>query len=438
MTLTTHQDSTKPTLLDDVVRICSNLIQIDTSIAIGNERPAAEYVMQEMAEVGLEPTVIEAEPGRTNLIYRIPGQDGSADAILFHAHLDVVPADPDEWTHHPLSGEIIDGMIWGRGAVDMKNMAAMMMSAAREMQRKNISPQRDLIFAFLADEEAGGGLGAETLVRDHPSLFEGATIAIGEVGGFSINLGDRRLYTLEVAQKGAFTLKLHVPGRSGHGSMLTNDNPIEKLNRILADISALKFDTTILDSNAVLFAQLEEFSEAEVDPDDLNNLKQLLGSSARVVGASVRNTANPTIIRGGHTQNVIPSSAQGVVDCRFVPGQRDHMIETITKILPEDVAVEIVDHGDGHEHVAPEWLETSLLNSLQRFDKDALLSPMCMSAATDARHFSKLGMTCVGFVPLQLPESFDFASMFHGVDERVPVDALQFGAKVILDLLETL
>ena len=425
-------------LKSDVVRICSRLIQFDTTTSSGTERLAAEYVAEELDVIGLEPIVIEAEKDRTNLVLRLPGRDPSAEAILIHAHLDVVPFDASEWRYSPLSGEIAEGCIWGRGAVDMKDMVAMLVTAVRELYRRGVSPQRDIVLAFVSDEEAGGSLGAQVLARDHRELFDGVTVALGELGGFSVDVAQSRLYLLETAQKGAFSLELEVPGRAGHGSMLNDRNPIERLVEILRKISDHQFDTTILASNATLFATLEELSGTPIDPTDINALTNLLGPTARMIGASVRDTVNPTIVTGGYKTNVVPSSAGAVVDCRFLPGHRESMESALRSYIPDDVSVTVTEYGTGHENVAPSWLTRGLTEALRRHDDAAVLSPMCIPGTTDARSFVPLGIRCFGFVPLKLPHGFDFAGMFHGVDERVPIDALEFGASVLVDCLAQL
>lgn len=437
--MTGDTDALAPSELDsDVVRICSRLIQFNTTTSAGTERLAAEYVAGELDLLGIEPVIIEAEKDRTNLVLRLPGRDRSADAILIHAHLDVVPFEASDWRYHPLSGEVAEGCIWGRGAVDMKDMVAMLVSAVRELHRRGMSPRRDIVLAFVSDEETGGSLGAQVLARDHRDLFDGVTVALGELGGFSVDVAESRLYLLETAQKGAFSIEVNVPGRSGHGSMLNDRNPILRLAEILQRISAHEFETTVLASNAELMTILERVSGAPIDPSDANALTDLLGPTARIVGASLRNTANPTIVNGGYKSNVVPSSASAVIDCRFLPGQRESMEAAIRSHIPADVSVTMNDYGTGHENTAPQWLFRGLATVLSRHDERAVLAPMCIPGTTDARSFVPLGIQCFGFVPLRLPPAFDFAQMFHGVDERVPISALQFGASVLTDCLAEL
>ncbi|MGG8405356.1 M20/M25/M40 family metallo-hydrolase, partial [Streptomyces sp. 12297] len=219
---------------DEVVGLCSDLIRIDTSNygdhSGPGERKAAEYVAEKLAEVGLEPQIIESHKGRASTVARIEGEDPSRPALLIHGHTDVVPANAADWTHHPFSGEVADGCVWGRGAVDMKDMDAMTLAVVRERMRSGRKPPRDIVLAFLADEEAGGLYGARHLVDKHAGLFDGVTEAIGEVGGFSFTVNENlRLYLVETAQKGMHWMRLTVEGTAGHGSMTNNDNAITEL-----------------------------------------------------------------------------------------------------------------------------------------------------------------------------------------------------------------
>jgi acetylornithine deacetylase/succinyl-diaminopimelate desuccinylase-like protein len=311
----------------DVVRLASDLIAIDTTNAgefggPGTERPAAEYVAAVLTDAGYEPEYVEAGwPGRGNVVARLPGADPSRGALLIHGHLDVVPADPAEWSVHPFSGEVRDGYVWGRGAVDMKGMVAMTLAVACHLKRTGVVPARDLVFAFLADEEAGGVAGASWLVEHRPDLFEGVTEAISEVGGFSVTFGDRRAYLVETAEKATMYLRLTATGTSGHGAMLHLDNPVAKLAAAIDRLSRHEFPLILTDPVREFLAGLASLTG--LDPSDPEALVDRLGPLSRMVGATLRDTANVTMLQAGVRANVVPSSAHAVVDVRMLPGREE-------------------------------------------------------------------------------------------------------------------
>jgi acetylornithine deacetylase/succinyl-diaminopimelate desuccinylase-like protein len=421
----------------EVVTLASELIRIDTTNTgdpdtLVGERVAAEYVAGKLAEVGYETTYVESgAKGRGNVIARLPGADPSRGALLVHGHLDVVPADPSEWSVHPFSGVVQDGYVWGRGAVDMKDMVAMMLAVARQFRRENIVPPRDIIFAFLADEEAGGLFGAKWLVEHRPELFEGATEAIGEVGGFSVTVGDDvRAYLIQTAEKGIRWLKLKVRGTAGHGSMVHRDNAVTKLSAAVARLGEHRWPIVLTDSVRDLLAGVTDLTGLEFPEDDLEGSIGKLGNMARMIGATLRDTANPTMLTAGYKANVIPSFAEATVDCRVLPGREDAFERELDQILGPDVerewislpAVETSFSGD---------LVANMASSILAEDPGAKLLPYMLSGGTDAKSFQQLGMRCFGFSPLKLPADLDFSALFHGVDERVPVEALEFGVRVL-------
>jgi len=314
---------------DEVVQLASDLIRIDTTNtgdpATGKgERAAAEYVAAKLDEVGLTPTLLESEPGRANVITRIEGADRSRPGLLIHGHLDVVPAEPAEWTVHPFSGEVKDGYVWGRGAVDMKDMDAMTLALIREWMQTGQKPPRDIVLAFVADEEHGGRKGARWLVDNHPDLFEGCSEAISEVGGFSLTVrDDLRLYLIQTAEKGLGWMKLVAKGRPGHGSMVHRDNAVTALCEAVARLGKYEFPIVMTKTLREFLDAIAEAFDVELDPDDLDATIAKLGSLAAIVGATLRNTANPTGVTAGYKANVIPSTATATVDGRFLPGQEE-------------------------------------------------------------------------------------------------------------------
>ncbi|RZS80044.1 acetylornithine deacetylase/succinyl-diaminopimelate desuccinylase-like protein [Motilibacter rhizosphaerae] len=431
-------DAARPTVdpADEVVALCSELIRIDTSnYGDGSgpgERKAAERVAELLAEVGLDPQIVESDPGRASVVARVEGTDpGRTDALLVHGHLDVVPAQADDWQVHPFSGEVQDGCVWGRGAVDMKDMDAMVLAVVRDRLRRNDRPARPLVLAFLADEEASGVRGAHFLADHHPELFEGCTEAISEVGGFSMTLGDKRFYAVETAEKGLAWMRLRVQGRAGHGSMIATDNAVTELCKAVARLGEHQWPIRMTKTVRTFLEILSEETGLPFDPEHPEQVLPHLGELARIVGATLRNTTNPTVLQAGYKANVIPQEAVAQVDGRFLPGYEDEFFATVDELLGPGVTRESVAHDIAveSEPSGPLWerMEAALLAE----DPGARVLPYCLSGGTDAKSFAPLGIACYGFAPLRLPADLDFSGMFHGIDERVPVDGLQFGVRVL-------
>ena len=423
---------------EEVVGLASDLIRIDTTNTgdpqtLVGERVAAEYVAAKLGEVGFETTYVESgAPGRGNVVARLAGADPSRGALLVHGHLDVVPADASEWSVHPFSGTVQDGYLWGRGAVDMKDMVAMTVAVARQLKRDGVVPPRDLVFAFLADEEAGGLQGSQWLVDHRPELFEGCTEAIGEVGGFSITIGDSvRAYLIETAEKGIAWLRLRVRGRPGHGSMLHEDNAVTLLAEAVAKLGRHRFPLVLTETVREFLARIGELTGLEFPEDDLDGAVAKLGSVARAVGATLRDTANPTMLDAGYKANVIPSVAEAVVDCRVLPGRQAAFERELDELLGPEVEREWVVNLPPVQTTFDGDLVGAMSAAILAEDPQATLIPYMLSGGTDAKAFARLGIRCFGFAPLRLPPDLDFASMFHGVDERVPVEALTFGTRVL-------
>ncbi len=423
---------------DEAVSMTSELIRIDTSntgeleTTVG-EREAADYVAARLSEVGYEITRVESgAPGRDNVFVRLAGADPDRGALLVHGHLDVVPADPTEWSVHPFSGAIQDGYVWGRGAVDMKDMVAMTLAVARRLKRDGVVPPRDIVFAFLADEEAGGHYGSQWLVENRPELFDGITEAVGEVGGFSISLSDSlRAYTIEIGEKGIAWMRLRVRGRAGHGSMLHDDNAVTKLAEAVARLGRHEFPLVLTDSVRAFLASITELTGVEFDLENLAGAVDKFGPFGRVVGATLRDTANPTMLNAGYKANVIPSVAEAVVDCRILPGREEAFLRELDEILGPDVEREWISKLPPVETTFDGDLVAAMAAAIDAEDPGAKTLPYMLSGGTDAKAIHTLGIRCFGFAPLQLPADLDFSALFHGVDERVPVDALRFGTRVL-------
>ncbi|WP_406690400.1 M20/M25/M40 family metallo-hydrolase [Saccharopolyspora sp. ID03-671] len=432
------QDAGLALAQDEVVSLASDLIRIDSTNTgdadtLVPERAAAEYVAEKLGEVGYEVTYVEAgdQVGRANVVARLPGADPSRGGLLVHGHLDAVPADPAEWSVHPFSGAVQDGYVWGRGAVDMKDMLAMSLAIARRYKRDGIVPPRDIVFAFVSDEEAGGFQGAQWLVDHRPELFEGCTEAISEVGGYSLTLKDGvRAYLVQTAEKGIRWLKLRVRARAGHGSMVHSDNAVTQLSEAVAKLGQHRFPLIMSDSVQEFLDGVSEITGWDFPEDDLEGSVAKLGNISRIIGATLRDTANPTMLTAGYKHNVIPSVAEAAVDCRILPGREEVFDRELAELLGPDVEREWVGLPPVETKFEGRLVE-QMQASLLAEDPGAKALPYMMSGGTDAKSFARLGMNCYGFAPLQLPADLDFSALFHGVDERVPVDALKFGVRVL-------
>ncbi|MET8806644.1 M20/M25/M40 family metallo-hydrolase [Streptomyces sp. NPDC004546] len=421
---------------DEVVDLCRELIRFDTSNygdhSGPGERKAAEWVAEKLAEVGLEPKIFESHPGRASTVARIEGEDPSRPALLIHGHLDVVPANAADWTHDPFSGEVADGCVWGRGAVDMKDMDAMTLAVVRDRLRSGRRPPRDIVLAFLADEEAGGAYGARHLVDHHRELFDGVTEAISEVGGFSFTVNEqRRLYLIQTAEKGMHWMKLTVAGTAGHGSMIHRDNAITELSEAVARVGRHKFPVRVTKTTRAFLDELGDALGTELDPEDMESTLLRLGGIAKFIGATLSNTANPTQLNAGYKVNVIPGEATAHIDGRFLPGHEEEFLGDLDRLLGPHVRREDVHTDKAVETSFDGALVEAMQSALVAEDPTAKAIPYMLSGGTDAKSFDDLGIRGFGFAPLKLPPELDFAGMFHGVDERVPVDGLQFGVRVL-------
>ncbi|NVM96037.1 M20/M25/M40 family metallo-hydrolase [Arthrobacter wenxiniae] len=424
---------------DEVVGICQDLIRIDTSNFGTNEGPgeraAAELVAGLIAEVGLTADLYESDPGRANVVARLEGSDASLPALVVHGHLDVVPALAHEWSLDPFGAEEKDGLIWGRGAVDMKDMDAMILSVLRSMARDGRKPKRDIVFAFFADEEAGGTYGARWSVDNRPDLFEGATEAISEVGGYSAEIGGKRAYLLQTAEKGLAWLRLTAHGRAGHGSQINTDNAVTRLARAVTRIGEHEWPIEYTDTTRAFLEGVSELTGVEFNEGNPQTLLDQLGTVARFVGATLQNTANPTLLSGGYKANVIPATAEAMVDVRTLPGQHEQVLAKVRELAGDGVDVSTIHDDVSLETPFAGNLVDAMVDALHAEDPGASVLPYTLSGGTDNKSLSRLGITGYGFAPLQLPPELDFPGMFHGVDERVPTASLKFGARVLDRLL---
>jgi acetylornithine deacetylase/succinyl-diaminopimelate desuccinylase-like protein len=436
------------TPVDDVVDVVSRLIRFDTTNTgdletTKGEAECAQWVAAQLEEVGYQVEYLESgAPGRGNVFVRLKGADSSRGALLIHGHLDVVPAVAEDWSVHPFSGAIEDGHVWGRGAVDMKDMVGMMIVTARQFRRAGVVPPRDLVFAFLADEESGGKYGSHWLVDNRPDLFEGVTEAVGEVGGFSLTVprrdgGERRLYFIETAEKGLHWMRLTARGRAGHGSMTHDDNAVTWIAEAVARLGRHQFPLVVTDTVKLFLTAITEETGLTFDTEssDLEGAIDKLGPMARMLKAILHDTANPTMLKAGYKANVVPATAEAVVDCRVLPGRLAAFEAEVDELIGPDVTREWITNLPSYATSFDGDLVEVMNAALLAVDPDARTVPYIFSGGTDAKAFARLGIRCFGFTPLRLPPDLDFASLFHGVDERVPVDALRFGTEVLTHFL---
>ncbi len=426
---------------EGVEDLCARLIRFDTTNrgpgdSVG-EREAAEYVAGVLTDAGLSPTLLESAPRRANVVVRIPGTDPSAEAVLVHAHLDVVPADPSEWSVPPFSGEIRDGLVWGRGAVDMKDMCAMVLAVLRSWSASGMRPRRDIVVAFVADEEAHGDFGASWLVDEHPDLFAGCAIGISESGGHSFDVDGVRLYPVAAAERGTIHLRLTARGRAGHGSRPNPDNAVVRLAHALARIAAYEWPVRLTPTVQAFLERTGAALGVDVDLTDVDATIDRLGKAGALATATVRATATPTMLDAGYKINVIPGTAHANIDGRALPGTEQEFLDTIDELLGPHVERETLDYTEAvSAPIDSPWFE-AMGAALRTQDPDAVVVPYCMGGGTDAKSFARLGIAGYGFSPLRLPADFPFRGMAHGVDERVPVDGLRFGARVLDQFLRT-
>jgi acetylornithine deacetylase/succinyl-diaminopimelate desuccinylase-like protein len=430
---------------EPAVRHLQALIRIDTTNPPGNETPAAEYMAELLGTVGIEPTIVGPEPKRRSVIARLRGT-GEKPPLLLHSHLDVVPAEPSRWTHPPFAGEIHDGWLWGRGAIDMKHMVVMSALVLMRLKQEGRRLARDIIFAGVADEEAGCDQGSKFIVDNFPDLCR-AEFAVGEAGGFTVHAGGRAVYPVMVAEKGAVWMKLRARGTPGHGSVPRDDNAVVRLAEAIAVLGRepLPFHlcpatVTYLDAFAATQPPLAALMARLLKNRFLS--RRLLGLApdrglATVTAALLANTANPTMLRAGYKVNVVPGEAEAEVDGRSLPGQTSaDVIAQVKALVGEDIEIEVTRELPPVETPAPSPLWDAIVATLAEHHPGAAVVPSIVPGVTDAAQWSRLGARCYGFFPLRFPEDGPrFIDLFHGNDERIPVDGLKWGVRVLYDFV---
>ncbi len=455
---------------DACVELLQDLLRIPTvnrgtnAPGDGNEQPAAERVAAHLRRAGVEPRFFEKTPGRTNLVARIRAKDPRKGALLLNAHLDVVEADEARWTHPPFAGEIHDGWLWGRGAIDMKNMVAMSACVMSILAREGVAVERDLIFAAVADEEAACSQGSLFLVNEHPDEVR-AEYALGEIGAFSLNLFGRTFYPIQVAEKGICWVRATFEGNPGHGSMPDPASAVNKLARALARLSKKRLP---VHPTPVVHGFLEQIAR-EIPRPQRDVLRRLTTPQVasfildylvrdpdqqRSFGAMLSNTASPTILAGGRKVNVIPGRAQVDIDGRILPGQSepDFLRELRDAMGPDarDAGFEVVDSRPPTQTSASTPLFSHLARTLRKHDPAGIPLPYMIPGFTDAQAWSQLGTKCYGFSPVRFESgtigggglrsegaAVSFSRMYHGNDERIPTDGLRWGLRVLYDAVRS-
>ena len=427
-------------LENETIMFCQEMIQIPSvnhGEGRGDEKAIAEYVAGKLAEVGIEYELIETAPNRINVVAKILGSDTTRPGLVLHGHLDVVPANAADWSVDPFSGVIKDGFIWGRGAVDMKDMDAMILATVRMWQRIGFKPPRNILLAFFADEEASGTYGSRWLVKNRPELFAGFSEAVSEVGGFSVTIsGGHRLYLVEAAQKGIAWIKLTAKGTAGHGSFINANNAVTKLSDAVSRIGNYQWPQVLTKTTRQFFKKIADLTGDKFDPKNVQPLLKHLGNAVKMLGATISNTANPTMLEAGYKANVIPQNASAVIDGRFLPGHENELHETIKKLAGDEIEFEILTRDIALESEFAGPLVDAMCKAINVEDSAGIPVPYLMSGGTDNKALHDLGIVGYGFSPLRLPEDLDFFALFHGVDERVPIDGLKFGVRVLYEFLE--
>ena len=432
-------DAQRQELEEDVVKLCQELIQIPSvnyGEGKGDEKAAAEYVVAKMKEVGIESKIYESAPNRCSVVARIEGRDKSKPGLVVNGHLDVVPANAADWSVDPFSGAIKDGCIWGRGAVDMKNMDAMILAVIRLWAKHNYQPERTIVIVFFADEEAGGIYGSRWMAEKHPEVFAGCSETVSEVGGFSLTLlSGKRVYAIEASQKGIEWMRLTAEGVAGHGSMVNNANAVTRLSEAIAKIGNYTWPQRITKTSDLFFQKISEISGKPYDKNNLQPLIDEVGPMGKMIGATLCNTTNPTMLEAGYKANVIPQSASAVVDGRTLPGYEKELLDTVRSLVGEHVKVESLVSDIPLEVEFGGPLVDAMIAAIKSEDPEGIPIPYLLSGGTDNKALAKLGIVGYGFSPLKLPPDLDFTGLFHGIDERVPVDSLQFGARTLFHFL---
>jgi acetylornithine deacetylase/succinyl-diaminopimelate desuccinylase-like protein len=427
----------------DRVELLRHLVRIETVNPPGHEGPAVRLLAEVLENAGVDVSTYAMDPERPNLIARVSGA-GTAPPLLLQGHVDVVPVTGQSWTHDPFGGEVVDGFVWGRGTLDMKGPLVMMVDAFLRLAAHPTPPAGDVILAVLADEEVQGEFGARFLVREHPEIFRGVRYCLGEFGAFPFRFQGRRFYPIQVAERIGVGFRLTIEGPAGHGSMPIRGGAMAKLGRILRALDRRHLPVHLTPATTSMVEALAEHTSGTtrralrllLDERTTGLTLRALGSQLSLFEPMFRNTVSPTVVRGGDTHNVIPGTVTLSLDGRMLPGVSVEQFESeVRAIVGRECAIEVVTDGATSPDEPDLGLFELLAAALRRHDPEAIPIPYLLPAVTDGRWFAQLGIQPYGYTPLTLPEGFDFQRTVHGADERIPVDALDFGSDVLFDVL---
>lgn len=400
-----------------------------------NEELAALYVADVLTQAGIASEHLEPAPGRVSIVSRTPGSDSTLPPLLLHAHLDTVPAQPEGWIHDPFGAEIVDGELWGRGAVDMKVAAAMLLRLQLDCRAQR-RPRRDLVVAYLADEEMGGTFGSRWIVENRLDLLAAAKEALGEIGGFNIDLPNgKRVFFVQTAERGMLWVRIVIRGPGGHAAFSANGNPIASAALLIAALGDLTVGEEVLKTTDELEHGLASLLAEDAGDIPLASRVKDLGSAGSLVQQGRRTQFVPTMVSGGEKLNMIPSSVELFVDCRFLPGSRDRALEAIRGVVPGGALVEVVAESEGLQSPTTGPTFEELSSTITRFHPNTTVLPFVFPCGSDAQKFARAGVTGYGFMPLVLPSGFPYLQLFHAVNERVPVDAIAAGYAMLRDFV---
>lgn len=419
-------------------RLLQHLIRFDTTNPPGNEEACVAFIEELLHDAGIETERFSDESGRPNLVARLSGR-GEAEPLLLYGHVDVVPVTGQAWRYPPFEARIADGYVWGRGALDMKGGVAMMLAAFLRAKLEQTPPAGDVMLLILSDEEAGGDHGARWLTQNHPELFAGIRHAIGEFGGFSLTVGGKRFYPIQVAEKQLCWLKATLHGEGGHGSLSVRGGAMAKLGRMLSRLDRNRLPVHITPATRMMFESMAKeiggirgwLLKQLLTPALTDTILTLMGKGGKLFDPMLHNTVSPTILHGGHSINVIPNTVSVELDGRILPGQTpEDLIRQLRAVVGDEVTFELIRHDAGTDEPDMERFEM-LSDILLALDPDAIPVPMLLTGVTDGRFFAPLGIQTYGFLPMRLPEDFNFSQTIHAPDERIPVEAVGFGAEAI-------
>jgi len=426
----------------DPVTILQTLIRFDTTNPPGNEVEVVTWIKQLLESFGISSKIFALEPNRPNIVARLKGS-GEAPPLLLYGHLDVVTTHGQDWEQPPFEGKIIDDYVWGRGALDMKAGDAMFLTAFIHAHQENLPIAGDVILAFVSDEEGGGDFGARYLVEKHPDLFEGVQYALGEFGGFSFYFAGRKFYPVMVAEKQICAMCAIIRGPGGHGSLAQVGGTMARMAKAISALENEKLPVHITPELKLMVSAVSEYLPVPYHlamrlllHSSLSNfIIDLVGPAGRILEPLIRNNVNATMVRGGEKINVIPSEIHLGLDGRLLPGfEPQDMLAELQPILGENVEIQVERYDPG-----PSETDMSLFPLLKKMienaDPDGIPIPFFLAAVSDARFFSQLGIQTYGFIPMNLPPQFSFSELIHAANERIPIEALNFGTSVINNTL---